>query len=351
VLSGPQRDAVMLKVFTLKNSLRTVQVMHSQALRDALILDAEAEVLVPTFLAMLLSSALVGATIRKGLEPIRELDQELGKRDAASLVPVKLPHAPAELAHVRDTFNRLLQQLDISLQAHKRFIANAAHELRTPITALALEVNNLASGHSQLQMQHTAARLKLGVQRTQHLLQQLLTLSRLESKTEPASKTSVDLMHLTQESMVGLSTLGSHRGVEFALEASGSTLVQGDPDELRLLLDNLLGNALKFSPRNATVEVGIYPQAQAVVLVLRDHGPGISPELRERIGQPFVRANAAIEGSGLGLTIALEVVKSHQATLLLEDPAHGPGLQVRISFPAIDSPQLTHPQASVIQGE
>jgi len=350
VLSGPQRDAVMLKVFTLKNSLRTVQVMHSQALRDALILDAEAEVLVPTFLAMLLSSALVGATIRKGLEPIRELDQELGKRDAASLVPVKLPHAPAELAHVRDTFNRLLQQLDISLQAHKRFIANAAHELRTPITALALEVNNLASGHSQLQMQHTAARLKLGVQRTQHLLQQLLTLSRLESKTEPASKTSVDLMHLTQESMVGLSTLGSHRGVEFALEASGSTLVQGDPDELRLLLDNLLGNALKFSPRNATVEVGIYPQAQAVVLVLRDHGPGISPELRERIGQPFVRANAAIEGSGLGLTIALEVVKSHQATLLLEDPAHGPGLQVRISFPAIDSPQLTHPQASVIQG-
>lgn len=349
VLSGPQRDAVKLKVFTLKNSLRTVQVMHSQALRDALILDAELEVLFPTLLAMVLSAGLVGTTIRKGLEPIRELDQELGKRDAASLVPVKLPHAPAELAHVRDTFNRLLQQLDTSLQAHKRFIANAAHELRTPITALALEVNNLAGGQSQAQMLDTAERLKLGVQRTQHLLQQMLTLSRLESKTAPTPMTTVDLLSLTQASMVGLSALGSHRGVEFSLEASGATLVQGDPDELRLLLDNLLGNALKFSPRDATVEVDIQQHRQEVVWLLRDHGPGISPELRHRIGQPFVRANAAIEGSGLGLTIALEVAKNHHATLSLEDPANGPGLQVRISFTAIDPPGHASLQASAMQ--
>ena len=348
VLSGPQRDAVMLKVFTIKNSSRTVQVMHSQALRDALILDAEAEVLLPSMIAMLLSAAVVGATIRKGLAPIRELDEELGKRDAASLVPVTLPHAPAELAHVRDTFNRLLQQLDTSLQAHKRFIANAAHELRTPITALALEVNNLESGQSQAQMLHTAGRLKQGVHRTQHLLQQMLTLSRIESKTEPTAMATVDLTHLTQESMVGLSALGSHRGIEFSLETTSPTPVQGDADELRLLLDNLLGNALKFSPRNATVEVSIHHQGDEVVWLLRDHGPGISPELRQRIGQPFVRANAAIEGSGLGLTIALEVVKSHRATLLLEEPANGPGLQVQISFPSTDPTQGAAPHVPVV---
>lgn len=338
VQSGPQADAVKLRVFTLKSLQRTVQVMHSQALRDALSRDAELEVLFPTLLAMLLSAALVGRTIRRGLAPIRELDQELGKRDAASLAPVTLPHAPTELAHVRDTFNRLLQQLDTSLQAHKRFIANAAHELRTPITALGLEVNNLARGQSQAQMQDTAARLKLGVQRTQHLLQQMLTLSRLEGKAASTPRGTVDLLSLAQASMVGLSALGSNRGIEFSLEASGPALVQGDPDDLRLLMDNLLGNALKFSPKDAIVAMGIHKQGQEVVLVLRDHGPGIAPELRERIGQPFVRGNSAIEGSGLGLTIALEVAHTHGATLTLENRANGPGLEVRVRFPAANSP-------------
>ena len=332
VQSGPQTDAVTLRVFTLTSAQRTVQVMHSQALRDVLSRDAELEVLFPTLLAMLLGAAMVGTTIRKGLEPIRELDEELGRRDAASLAPVELPHAPAELAGVVHTLNRLLQQLDTSMQAHKRFIANAAHELRTPVTALGLEVNNLTAVQNLAQMQATASRLKLSVQRAQHLLQQMLTLARLEGQTEPKPRVVVNLLSLAQETMVGLSALGSHRGIEFSLEASGSTLVPGDPDDLRLLLDNLLSNALKFSPQDATVEMSIRQQGREVILLLRDHGPGIAPELRERILLPFVRASSTIEGSGLGLTIALEVVLNHGATLVLEDPPSGPGLQVRVSF-------------------
>ncbi len=229
--SGPQADAVMLRVFTLHSAERTVQVMHSQALRDALSRDAELEVLLPTLLAMLVGAALVATTIRKGLAPIRELDDELSRRDPLSLTPVTLPHAPAELASVIHTLNHLLEQLDTSLQAHKRFIANAAHELRTPITALGLEVNNLAPGQDPAQMLATAHRLKLGVQRTQHLLQQMLTLARLEGRTEPEPQMPVDLLNLVQESMMGLSVLGSHRGIEFSLASSGATLVLEDPPE------------------------------------------------------------------------------------------------------------------------
>ena len=118
---------------------------------------------------------------------------------------------------------------------------------------------------------------------------------------------------------------------------SGSTVVQGDPNDLRLLLDNLLGNAVKFSPQNATVELDIHQQGEAVVLLLRDHGPGIAQALRERVFLPFVRTNPAIEGSGLGLTIALEVAQSHGASLLLEDASDGPGLQLRLSLP------ISHP--------
>jgi two-component system OmpR family sensor kinase len=332
--SGLQADAVMLRVFTLHSPERTVQVMHSQALRDALSRDAELEVLLPTLLVMLIGAALVATTIRKGLAPIRELDDELSRRDPLSLTPVTLPHAPAELASVIRTLNRLLEQLDTSLQAHKRFIANAAHELRTPITALGLEVNNLAPGQDPAQMLATARRLKLGVQRTQHLLQQMLTLARLEGRTEPEPQMPVDLLSLVQEAMMGLSVMGSHRGIEFSLASSGATGVQGNPDDLRLLLDNLLVNALKFSPPNATVEVSLHQHGHQLTLLLRDQGCGIAPALRERIMKPFVRANAAIEGAGLGLSIAQEVALKHGATLVLEDPPEGPGLQVRVSFAA-----------------
>ena len=331
--SGPQADAVLLRVFTLHSTERTVQVMHSQALRDALSRDAELEVLLPTLLVMLIGAALVATTIRKGLAPIRELDDELSQRDPLSLAPVTLPHAPAELASVIRTLNRLLQQLDASLQAHKRFIANAAHELRTPITALGLEVNNLAPGQDPAQILATVSRLKLGVQRTQRLLQQMLTLARLEGRTEPDTRVPVDLQALAQESMVGLSALGSHRGLEFSLDTSGSPCVQGNPDDLRLLLDNLLLNALKFSPPNSMVALSIHQHPGEVILLLRDQGPGVAPALRERIMKPFVRANAAIEGAGLGLAIALEVVQSHGAGLTLEDPPEGPGLLVRVRFP------------------
>ena len=203
----------------------------------------------------------------------------------------------------------MLQQLDASIQAHKRFIANAAHELRTPITALRLEVDNLAHGEDPAQVKAAVTRLKMGVLRSQRLLQQMLTLARLEGRTNPRPRTPVDLASLAQESMMDLSALGSQRGLEFAFEASGSTVVQGDPNDLRLLLDNLLGNALKFSPPNALVELSIQP-----VLL------------------PFVRSNPVIEGSGLGLTIALEVIQSHGATLQLEDPPEGQGLQVRVCF-------------------
>jgi signal transduction histidine kinase len=331
--SGPQADAVMLRVFTLNSPERTVQVMHSRELRKALTRDAELEVLVPTLLAMLIVAILVGTSIKKGLEPIRELDEELSRRDAASLEPISLAHAPAELARVVRTLNRLLQQLDASMQAHKRFIANAAHELRTPITALRLEVDNLAHGQDPAQVREAAVRLKMGVHRAQRLLQQMLTLARLEGHINPQPWITVDLMHLAQASMMDLSPLGSQRGVEFAFETSGSTMVQGDPNELRLLLDNLLGNALKFSPNNATVDLSIREQEDGVILLLRDRGPGIAQVLRERVFLPFVRTNPAIEGSGLGLTIALEVVQNHGATLLLEDPPEGPGLLVRVTFP------------------
>ncbi|MBA3058131.1 MAG: hypothetical protein KJ614_17460 [Gammaproteobacteria bacterium] len=334
VRSGPQRDAVRVKIFTLSNGQRTVQVMHAKSLRDELRWNAVFQVLFPVMLVLLISAVLMNATLKRGLAPIRELDDELSRREAASLTPLELPHAPAELARVVATLNRLLQQLDASLQAHKRFIADAAHELRTPITALSLEVDNLLRGQDQSEMQATAARLKLSIQRTHHLLQQMLTLARLEARSQPRAWLAVDVQQLVQDSMMGLAALGHHRGIEFALDVSGVPKVSGDPDDLRLLLDNLLGNALKFSPPDSVVEVSLRQQGTQVILRVRDHGAGIAPALHQRILLPFVRVDTEVQGAGLGLAIALEVVQSHGASLSFEDPPDGPGLVVRLSFPA-----------------
>ena len=183
-------------------------------------------------------------------------------------------------------------------------------------------------------MLQAASRLKRVTLRAQHLLQQMLTLARLEARTRPRMSTTVDLQQLVQQAMVDMSVLGSHRGVEFALTASGVPEMPGDPDDLRLLLDNLLGNALKFSPPNSVVEVSIAQRGRQLNLLVRDHGPGIAPELRARMLLPFVRVDAAVEGAGLGLAIALEVVQNHHASLSFEDPPSGSGLVVRVVFAA-----------------
>lgn len=333
VRSGPQFDAVQVKVFTLSNQQRTVQVMHAQALRDALHLDTELEVLIPALLVMLVGATLVGITIRKALKPIRQLDEELGRRDASSLQAVVLHDAPSELLRVVNTLNRLLAQLDDSMQAHKRFISNAAHELRTPITAIRLDVDNLLQGQDPAQAQATTTRLKTSVGRAQHLLLQMLTLARLETHTRARPLAPVDLQLLAQESMMGLSALASHRGIEFALQARGDTVVRADADDMRLLMDNLLGNSLKFSPTNSVVEMQLAGDDQTVRLLLRDHGPGIAPELRSRVMLPFERANKTVDGAGLGLAIVQEIVSNQGATLTLEAPAEGNGLLVRVIFP------------------
>jgi len=145
---------------------------------------------------------------------------------------------------------------------------------------------------------------------------------------------TVDLQQLVQQAMVDMSVLGSHRGIEFELAVSGVPEILGDPDDLRLLLDNLLGNALKFSPPNSVVEVSIDQQGSQVTLLVRDYGPGIAPELRERILLPFVRVDATVEGAGLGLAIAMEVAQNHRANLSFEDPSDRSGLVVRVVFAA-----------------
>jgi signal transduction histidine kinase len=334
IRSGPQGDAVLLKVFTLRNFERTVQVMHAKALRDDLRLDAVLDVMLPALLVLAIGAWLVGVPVKQGLAPLRDLTAALSQRRVGAMQPLELPQAPTELAPVIDTFNRLLLQLDASLQAHKRFIADAAHELRTPVTALGLEVSNLAHAPSAEQVQQSVQRLQRGVARAQHLMRQMLTLARLEARTQPKPQQPVDLAVLVQQALMDLSALAIHRGIEFELDAPDRLCVLGDADDLRLLLDNLLSNAMKFSPAQASVTVGLSTSPAPARLRIRDQGPGMPPALRQRLGQPFVRADSAVEGAGLGLSIALEVARTQGVAVAFEDPTDGLGLCVVVDWPA-----------------
>lgn len=341
-LSGSQRDSVPLRVFTLRSNERTVQVMHPVALRRALIWDAEREVLLPTLLAMLIAAALTAATIRRGLEPIRDLDRELAQRASASLHPVSVPNAPAELQQVVGTLNSLLAQLEQSLAAHRRFIADAAHELRTPLTALRLEAAQLAresghSGHIGSGTERQVVERLLGTaDRIQRLVQQMLTLARLEAQADAQGHAPLDLAALARQALIDMAPLAQAREVELALVAPETLAVHGETPALRMLLDNLIGNAVKFSPAGTLVTVQLQagqPPDAAVVLEVRDQGPGIPEHLRERVQRPFVRGTGSSEGSGLGLSIAAEVARAHGSSLVLLDAPEG-GLLVRVALPA-----------------
>lgn len=333
--SGSEDDAVELRLFTLRTGRRTVQVGHPLELRHELASDAGIKLLGPALAAMAALSLLVVLTVRRALAPLRRLRQELSQRDAQALSAIVLPDAPAELQLPLQTLNDLLSRLEASFAGYRHFAADAAHELRTPLAAVRLQADNLAGARTEAERRHAAAELRGGIDRVQRLVQQLLELARLEAGRPAAGRTRVDLAGLARDCLVARAVEASARAMELSLEAAGQAEVHGDAAALRMLLDNLLGNAIKYGPPGSLVEVVVRQADHRVQLLVRDRGRGIPAEARQRVLERFYRHEPGdLPGSGLGLAIVAEVAHSHAARLALQDRADGPGLEVEVLFPA-----------------
>lgn len=288
--------------------------------------------------ALLLAAWLIRRSLRRELAPLHQLHDALAARHADHLDPVDLEDPPAELAPVVAALNTLFQRVTDSRERERRFLADAAHELRTPLAVLRLQAENaIAAGATAAQRQHLE-RLIAGVDRSTRVVEQLLLLARLDAGTQPFRPQPVALDEVAREVLAGLAPLALARRQEISLDCTGDARLQGEPALLGALLRNLVENALRHSPEGGQVTVTLAHQAAELCLRVEDNGPGADPARLATLAQRFVRDSRHDQGgSGLGLSIASHIASLHHGRLLLSNREAG-GLCAEVRLPVSPVP-------------
>ena len=312
-----------------------VQVAETRRQRTAHSSRIISGVLLPHFAIIPLAVILVWLGLTRGLFPLARLQNRIRNRRTDDLSPIDLRTVPEELHPVIAAFNDMMERLQGNLDAQQRFIAAAAHQLKTPLTGLKTQVE-LARGESDCeQLQAYLSRIAEGVDRAERVTYQLLQLARAEASHEkPQPMTHLDLAGVARDTTASCVPRALERGIDLGFESVNeavpfmATLVL-----VREMLDNLVDNAIKYTPRNGhvTVRVRLDPHP---VFEVEDSGIGIASEDRTRVFDRFYRAlGTDAEGSGLGLAIVREIADLHQARVDILDASGGKGTLVRVSFP------------------
>ena len=330
------------RIYTHVTEEGIVQVGQAVATRDALARNLSISVLMPMLILIPLLAVLVAWVLKRGLAPLHETSHRVSDRDASRLDPLPTDNVPQELLPLIEQINALLARLEGALDAQRRFLADAAHELRSPVAALALQVQLAERAHSAAARATAFEELARGVERARRLVQQLMDFARLEPGVQPAPFQPVNLARLAREVVGGYAPRAERQDVDLGAEAPAAAWMSGTEAELRSLLENLVDNALRYAPAGSAVTVSVRPQGASVELAVVDAGRGIPVTERERVFERFHRvAGDATRGTGLGLAIVKAIVERHQGSIALADSQPGaplPGLAVRIWLPAWSTP-------------
>lgn len=289
-------------------------------------------------LAFPLLALAIWMVISRSLRPIQTISSEVASRVPGYLEPVKVQDVPAEIRPLVDEINKLLLRLKRALDREKRFAADAAHELRTPLAALKAQVQLIIATQSQEPpfTEHSQRLLRI-VDRSSHIIEQLLTLSRIipEEADNFNDFDPVDLHKITTETLTLLVPHALEKSIELSLDCpDGPLRLNANTTMLGILIRNLVDNAIRYSPEHSQVMVTIEKTAQTAILTVTDNGPGIPPELRSRVFERFYRVlGTNTQGTGLGLAIVQQIAALHQAEVRLGTGTEGHGLKVSISLP------------------
>lgn len=324
------------RIFTLPRGARTVQVAVTAQDRAKGFSELIPWILVPLALLVVVLGLFIHEAVARALLPLERLRRDIGERDVSELHAVPTQDLPEEVVPLAHTLNQLLQQLDTLLAHQRQFLADAAHELNTPLAAIKLQAQ-LARRAQDADKDAALNELDQGIERAIHLVAQLLQMARLEPDARKPEQTLVPLDGLVRQVVGAFSARAEERGIDLGVENAEATWVLGDPHALRALLDNLVDNALRYTPPGARVDLRLQAVGDAqVALEVSDSGPGIAQADRQRVLDRFVRlahlsADANATGSGLGLSIVREIALRHHAELALLDTPGG-GLTVRLLF-------------------
>lgn len=326
------------RTYSVATFSRVIQVAQPRQIRERVAADAAWRAVLPLLLMAPVLALAVGWLVQRSLAPLQRLSREVKLRDAESLAPLPDSGLPDEVAPLVGSLNALLQRLGAAFDTQRAFVADAAHELRSPLTALKLQVQLLGRVRDEALRAEATAALAAGVDRATRLVEQLLTLARNEPGSRQPTLKPLDLGALVQQALADSATLALARGSTLALDAAPGLMVQGDNAGLTALARNLADNALRHSPPGATVQVSVQRQGDVAVLTVDDSGPGIPEPDRAQAFDRFWRREPAHQGmeaaggSGLGLAIVKGVADRHGARLSLETSPLG-GLRVVCVFP------------------
>jgi two-component system, OmpR family, sensor kinase len=327
------------RVYTQVEPARTVQVAQQMEEREETAAQASLNAIIPIALLIPLSWLVLNWIVDRIIGRLDRVAVDIAARDAESTAPIPTVAAPVEILPLITAMNDLVLRLQAALHQQRRFVADAAHELRTPLTAISLQVGNLmAAIGAEGKYAQRIADLQAGSARASALVGQLLRLARVESGAASPEKQSVALLPLVIESLERFAPLAEHRSIDLGLDQNADAVVEGVEDEIRVLVDNLPDNAIRYTPDGGTVDVILRARESVPTLEVRDTGPGIPDASLTRVFERFYRASSAnIEGSGLGLAIAKAAADRNHVRLTLTNRTDRSGLSATLVFRSADS--------------
>ncbi|HEY7742943.1 MAG TPA: ATP-binding protein [Burkholderiales bacterium] len=325
------------RVFTLHGGDAWVQVAERDDVRGELAEKLAFAAAAPLLAGIPLLLVLLSLVIRQGLTPLSALARQVAARRPGSVAPFTLARNPAEIAPLVEALNGLLARVRDALERERRFTADAAHELRTPLAALKVHGQNAARASTSAEREASLQRMLQGLERTIHLAEQMLAYSRAAAPGDASRLERVAMAPLLREALEGIQPRVQERRctVEIAVDsAAAESAVNGDRQKLLSLVTNLIDNAVRYSPEAGRVAVALRREGDTAVLSVSDDGPGIPSELRERVFESYYRIpGTAGAGGGLGLAIVREIAEAHGARVAIEDGPGGRGTRLIVWFP------------------
>jgi two-component system sensor histidine kinase QseC len=326
------------RVFGLNLSERglRVQVGEQMSVRQETVRDILINSLWPMFLSLPILGLIIWASVGKGLRPLDEVAEKVERRDPSSLQSIPTDSVPGEVIPIVDSLNRLFQRVRNALDNERRFTANAAHELRTPLAALKTQAQVKQLDNNSVENADFLDDIVSGVDRTTHLLEQLLTLARTDTlQQEAILQQRIDLYKVVKDVLVTISEHALEKQIELSLNSPDAPVhIHGDEAALSILVRNLIDNAIRYTPTGGKVSVRLEIRSDIVNLLIEDNGPGIAKSQRDEMFQRFQRGESVeARGSGLGLSIVKQIADLHGAEVRLVDAVGGQGLGVVVVFP------------------
>jgi two-component system, OmpR family, sensor kinase len=331
--SNESLDSGEWRIYATQNESQIVQVAQNISARRDQAISFAIRTLWPVIPVSILLFIAAWSVVSASLYPLNRISQDIAKRSSESLDPVEINNIPKEVQPLVQELNLLLNRMDQALQSQQRFVADAAHELRSPITALKLQVQTLARANDEVSRNQGIARLLGGIDRISRLVEQLLALARHEPLSQQFEMEDISLNACLDQAIADVWPFMASKDIEMRQGKNERVAMRGEAGSVRILIRNLLDNAARYIPEGGTIQTDLEQDKDGILLTIQDSGSGIPRAERGRVFDRFFRVPGTEQtGTGLGLAIVKAIAERYKGTVELDSAELG-GLMVKVRFP------------------